>query len=531
MNRGLMRRIVGIGAALTLAVAGCSAAETETELESESETAGPAVANPSVWTNTEISADNIQKAVAELPEMVEQAMSTSGVPGISVAVVQGDEVLSAQGFGVREVGDSEPVDADTVFQIASLSKAVGATVVSRSVSQGDLAWEDPIQEYLPWFTLKDKETGRAVTIADIYSHRSGLPDHSGDDLEDLGFQRTPILKKLAQLPLGLFRVQYAYTNFGLTAGGEAAAKANKTTWEKLSEDLLYEPTGMDSTSSEYADYLAADNRAVTHQRAGDTWVAGPPRDPQPQSPAGGVSSSANDMAKWLKVQVQDGTFEGKELIKPEILQQMRDPHSLKGPGTDAAGRPAMYGYGTGTGVDGTGHVRWSHSGAFLLGVGTAFEIIPEAQLGIVLLTNGEPHGIPEAIAASFVDIVETGSVQRDWLPGFEKAFSGFYVNPSRLADKEQPTDPKAPEALGEYTGVYSNSYFGPAKVEKSGKRLTMELGPENMKFELSHWDGNEFSYLPTGENAVGISSVVFNPAKGRMTVEHLNEYGLGVFTK
>jgi CubicO group peptidase (beta-lactamase class C family) len=527
MNRILTWRFVGTGAAMMIAVAGCSAAEPEPEPEPTSQ----AVANPSVWTNTQISDENINKAVTDLPDLVQQAMSTVGVPGISVAVVQGDEVLSAQGFGVREVGGSEPVDADTVFQIASLSKAVGATVVSRSVSQGEVAWEDTVQQYLPWFTLKDKETGRAVTIADMYSHRSGLPDHAGDQLEDLGFQRTPILKKLAQLPLGLFRVQYAYTNFGLTAGGEAAAKANKTTWEQLSQDLLYEPTGMDSTSSEYSDYLAADNRAVTHTREGDTWVPGPPRDPQPQSPAGGVSSTANDMAKWLQVQVQDGTFEGKELIKPEVLQQMRDPHSRNGPGADPAARPSMYGYGTGTGVDGTGHVRWSHSGAFLLGVGTAFEIIPEANLGIVVLTNGQPYGVPEAIAASFVDIVETGSVQRDWLAGYEKAFSGFYINPSELADKEPPTNPKAPEALNEYTGVYSNSYYGPAKVTKSGKNLMMELGPKNMQFKLSHWDGNVFSYQPTGENAVGISAVTFNPTKGKMTVEHLNEYELGVFQK
>ena len=254
--------------------------------------------NPGAWTATNITEENIAKAVDALPWLIQYAMAQTGVPGISVAVVRSNEVLLTGGFGVRSTEAPAKVDADTVFQIASLSKAVGATVVSRAVSSKTISWDDPVQNYLPWFRMNDRYVSKHVTIADLYSHRSGLPDHAGDLLEDLGFDRLMILRQLRLLPTGPFRNQYEYTNFGLTAAGEAVAQALGTSWEQLSEDLLYKPAGMNSTSSRYSDYLAAPNRAINHQLHDDVWSPGPPRNPDPESPAGGVSSTANDMARW-----------------------------------------------------------------------------------------------------------------------------------------------------------------------------------------------------------------------------------------
>ena len=135
-------------------------------------------------------------------------------------------------------GAPETVDADTVFQIASLSKPVTATIVARQVQAGVVGWDTPVAKHLPWFKLKDPWVTTHVTIGDLLSHRSGLPDHAGDTLEDLGFDRRQVLERLRLLPLAPFRISYAYTNFGFTAGAEATAVASGKDWATLSEDAL-----------------------------------------------------------------------------------------------------------------------------------------------------------------------------------------------------------------------------------------------------------------------------------------------------
>lgn len=487
--------------------------------------------SPGAWTYTRITEQNISRAVKQLPQIVETARAATGIPGIAVAVVRADDVLLARGFGVREAGKPEPVNADTVFQLASLSKPVGATVISRAVSDQSVSWDDPVVKYLPWFRIGSSFVTDNVTIGDLYAHRSGLPSHAGDLLEDLGFDRAHILRQLRLVPTGPFRNQYAYTNFGLTAAAEAVAAAHNKRWEQLSDELLYRPAGMVHTSSRYSDYLSASNRAVTHQRQGDNWVPGPPRDPQQQSPAGGVSSSANDMAIFLRLHLGNGSLNDVELIKPDKLQQMRQPHSISGISTNPLARTSSYGYGMITSVDGTGHVRWSHSGAFLLGTGTSLAIIPGGDIAIVVLTNGEPLGVAESIVAQFIDIVETGEIQQDWLSLYHSVFAREFENDSVLANQERPLNPTGSFPLDDYAGTYLNDYYGPARVTIENNQLVISLGQVPYKFQLSHWNGNVFSYLPTGENAVGISAVSFDRHSRSMTVEQLDRFGLGTFIR
>ncbi|MEQ9126551.1 MAG: serine hydrolase domain-containing protein, partial [Alphaproteobacteria bacterium] len=163
----------------------------------------------------------IDAALGRLDDLVAAILDRSKVPGLAVAVVRDGRTVYAKGFGVRRVGAPETVDSETVFQIASLSKAVGATVVAAQVTAGQVAWDMPVTTALPWFALADPWVTRHVTVGDLYAHRSGLPDHAGDDLEDLGFGRQAILERLRLLPLAPFRASYAYTNFGLTAAAEA----------------------------------------------------------------------------------------------------------------------------------------------------------------------------------------------------------------------------------------------------------------------------------------------------------------------
>src|SRR5215510_10432952 len=197
-----------------------------------------------------VTEERIEAAWIQLETLITEEMQKTGVPGIAIGIVYRDKPIYLQGYGVRDVGKSDPVDADTVFQLASVSKPLGSTVIAGLVSDGVVKWDDPIIKHDPGFEMDTPYVTRNVTIRDMYSHRSGLYDHAGDLLEDMGYDRAGVLYRLRFVPTGnKFRSQYAYTNFGVTEGGVAAAKAAGKTWEEISEERLYKPLGMNSTSS------------------------------------------------------------------------------------------------------------------------------------------------------------------------------------------------------------------------------------------------------------------------------------------
>jgi CubicO group peptidase (beta-lactamase class C family) len=203
----------------------------------------------------------------------EQTLEKTGVPGMAIGIVYKDEVVYLRGFGVREAGKWEPVDADTVFQLASMSKPISSTVVSAVVSDGVVNWGDPVTKYDPTFRMYDRYVTSHVTIADLFAHRSGLWGNAGDDLEQIGYDRATILSRIHLLKAaGPFRAVYGYSNFGLTEGAVAVAKAAGKTWEDLAFEKLYEPLGMTSTSSRYADFLKHENRAHLHVMLNGQWT-------------------------------------------------------------------------------------------------------------------------------------------------------------------------------------------------------------------------------------------------------------------
>lgn len=492
--------------------------------------------DPGSYSALPITQAQIDTALSRLDAIAQNALEVSGVPGMAVAVVHNDKTVYAKGFGVRYVGSAETVDAETVFQIASLSKSVSATVIAGAVGDGTLEWNSSVADYLPSFALADDYATRHVTIADLFTHRSGLPDHAGDLIEVIGYDRDYILSHLRVYPLTPLRTAYAYTNAGLTAGAEAAARAANTTWDALAKQRLYDRLGMTMTSSRFDEFMARQNKALGNVRRDGVWVRTPmQRDPDPQSPAGGVSSNVSDMAKWMRMVLNEGISNGEEIIKAAPLADALAPHMLTRIPASLASRPSFYGLGFGRATDAVGRTRISHSGAFLLGAGTTYTLLPSADLGIVVLTNGEPHGIAEAVAASFLDIVETGAVTFDWLALYPAMFASMYVNHSVLAGKTppDPADPARPYAA--YAGTYANDCYGPLEIAVAGKTLLMRIGPKPQTFVLGHFNGDVFSYYPIGEEALGVSAVTFSggdaTASAAVTVELLNEHGLGTFTR
>ncbi len=478
----------------------------------------------------------LAKALADLPADVAAILKRSGVPGAAVAVVHGGETVFSEGFGVKEIGKDEKVDPETVFQIASLSKPIAATVAAVEVTAGKVTWDDKVSRFLPQLVLAEPYVAANATIGDFYAHRSGLPPAAGDDLEDIGFDRAAIIGRLHLLPLDLFRISYHYANFGITIGAEAVAVASGMSWEDLADKALFAPLGMTSTSYRYADFLSRPNRAVLHTLAGGHFEPLYQRDPDAQAPAGGVSSNVVDMAKWLKLILADGRQGEQQLIAPEALMPAMRPEAFSAPAHSLSARSGFYGYGFNVGVNANGRPSMSHSGAFVMGAATVVQILPSADVAIVVLTNGAPVGAAEAIASHFMDIVQYGAPTRDWYALFNPLLMQYQAPVGDLAGTAPPAAPAAPRPLADYVGSYDNAYFGPARIEIEGDHLALAIGPGSFRLPLTHWDGDVFSVSPRTENAPdgSLSSVRFTLEGGRaasLTVNYLDENGLATWKR
>ncbi|MDN2564916.1 serine hydrolase [Aquibium sp. A9E412] len=477
--------------------------------------------------------DGLARALETLPATVEAIMRRSSVPGMAVAVVHRGETVFLEGFGVRSLATGAPVTPDTVFQIASISKSVSATVAAIAVTDGLVGWDDPIRAHLPAFALSDARVGAMVTVGDMFAHRSGLPHAAGDDLEDLGFSRAAILERLVNVPLDSFRTAYNYANFGITAGAEAVAAAAGKPWEELAAETLYGPLGMEDTSSRHADFVAHPERATLHAFEDGRFRALYERDPDEQSPAGGVSSTARDLAAWLALLLAGGKTEDGTLFAPEALLPALRPQVVSGPAHAPAARSGFYGYGFNVGVTATGRPVISHSGAFLLGAATNFHMLPGEELGIVVLSNGGPVGAVEAVAAHFLDVVQFGAPARDWFAAYNGVMAAMHAPVGDLAGAAppRPADPARP--LARYAGRYANAYFGDATVGVAADGLVLRLGPDGMAFPLAHWSGDTFAVSPRGENAPAgsRSSVRFDVQAGSLVIEYLDAAGQGTWTR
>jgi CubicO group peptidase (beta-lactamase class C family) len=284
---------------------------------------------------------------------------------------------------------------------------------------------------------------------------------------------------------------------------------------------------MGATSSRFADYNRRPNRATPHVKRDGRYQPLYQRQPDAQSPAGGVSANVNDMTRWMSMLLQNGSHEGRTIIKPEALLPALKPQIVSSQAGGPAARASFYGFGFNVGTTTGGRVKLSHSGAFLLGAGTAFTAIPQAGVAIVTLTNAQPIGAAEALNSAFEDLVEFGRVTRDWLAGYEPLFAGYYALEGSLAGKTPPAQPAPPLESNAYTGSYANAFYGNAVVEPAAGGLQLRMGPNGVTvYPLRHWDGNTFVFDLQSENAEpgSVSRIDFRPGPSGGTESLQMEY-------
>ena len=445
-------------------------------------------------------AEPYEKLIPKFEKIASELFAESGVPGMSIAIVADGETVYLKGFGVPRADSTQPVDADTVFQLASCSKPMTSTALAVLVGQKKIDWDDRIRKVFPDFAVADPWVTDHLTYRDMLSHHSGLPEFAGDILEDLGYDRETILERLRLLPQAYdFRVGYAYTNFGFTTGAVAAAKAYGKSYEDMMEETLFRPAGMTSTSANFSDFENATGHAWTHQIVQGKAVP-TVRRPQAQAPAGGISSTARDMARYMLLHLERGRLDGKTLVPEQALAETYRIHSLSGnnPATFSAG--GFYGLGWGVAFDGKGRLRLSHSGAFSLGVRSSVTMLPQENVGIVVLSNAYPTALPEALSVSFLNLYDGQPVTLE---------SARDVNTQVLAvlnkmletgaDRPQIARPNPALPLRSYQGSYRNEFFGDATVSLQGNRLNLQLGKRT--FPLEHLDRDVFWATPNSADA------------------------------
>jgi len=493
---------------------------------------------PTAASAQRVSAEKVSAALPKLEAAVRKLVDDGEVPGISIAIVFQDNVVFLRGFGFREERKPDPVDADTVFQLASLSKAISSAIVAAIVGDGAAAWDSRIVDIDPAFQLSEAYPTEQVTIRDLLSHRSGLPGAAGNELESLGYDREEILYRLRYVaPASSLRAGYSYSNFGFTEGAVAAAKAAGMAWEDAAEQKLYKPLGMTSTSSRHADFLSRTNRAALHARFDGKWQALSKRQPDAQAPAGGVSSNARDLAQWMRLELRNGAYDGTSLIEEEVIEQTHKPLIYRGvhPVSKA---PSFYGLGWNI-VYGRYGTVWGHAGAFSSGASTVVNLLPSQELGIVVLANAFPTGVPEAVADTFFDLVFTGAVSDDWLTKWNRLVVGMFEPAREAAKAEYASPPESPSPAlptAAYVGTYANDYIGNAIVEEAGTGLALRLGPNGEKtFPLTHFDRDLFLYYPNDEMPDFPIAVTFrigpDQTAAEIMIDDLNDLGFGVLRR
>lgn len=444
---------------------------------------GPAPAAPAL-------AVSVKDALPKLEAEVARGMALFGVPGLALGIVQDDRLVYAKGFGVRAKGGA-PVDASTVFQIGSTTKAFLATTLAIAVDKGALRWDDRVADLDPAFQLKDATTTREFRVFDLTAQRSGLPPYANDILTALGFSEDRLIRSLRYAePMASFRSTFTYTNIThLAAGRMLAHVRGERDWDAVVAKDILAPLGMTDTSTTAEAIRAAPNHAQGHRwdSKGAIEVPFDPSFPYRLGPAGNLNSNVADMSRWLRLHLAGGTFEGREIVSGDALSQTRIAKVGITP-TDA------YGQGWALTQTPRGRVIWHNGGTN--GFGAHLGFLPDYKVGIVILTNQQNLGLADALAMTAYDLMIGNPPQDHVTAALERAKAGAAKDDARF---KRPAQPRPGPDLSPLTGTYENDMMGPAHLSTDGDRAILTLADTGAKLALEPFDGAVYIVRLVGE--------------------------------
>jgi CubicO group peptidase (beta-lactamase class C family) len=450
----------------------------------------------------------VPDAAYNLEADVTRVMKTFDVPGIAIAVVKDGKVVAAQGFGVRKLGEPAKVDGKTLFEIASNSKAFTAAALAMLVDEGKLAWDDPVTRHLPDFQMYDAYVTHEMTVRDLLTHRSGLGLGAGDLLwwPTTNFSSDEIIQKLRYIrPATSFRSSYAYDNLlYIVAGKIIAAKSGKSWGETVRERIL-KPVGMTATTTSLAENEGNPNVSNAHSKI-DGKIAAVKSMPVPNAAgAVGINTNAEDIARWMTVLLDAGKV-GKDANGKEVRlfsdAQSREMWTAQTPirimqpkPALGATRPNYSAYGLGFQLrDYQGKLVAMHGGA-LQGFYSRVLLVPEAKLGIAILTNAESGGALSALQYRLLD-QHLGVAPTDWIravadvehEAHEKELARQKSASGTRAARSQPSLPRA-----SYDGEYEDAWYGIATIRHAGgKQLLSFSRTPDLTGELEHFQHDTF---------------------------------------
>ncbi len=435
--------------------------------------------------------------VAAFDRYVAQAARQWEVPGLAVAVVLGDSVLLAKGYGVRTLGRPEPVDAHTRFAIGSTTKAMTALALLMAADSGAVRLDEPVLRHLPTLQLYDPVMTREITVRDLLTHHTGLPGSdqlwSGGDLST-----AEIIRRMRWLrPAASFRNRYAYQNVQYAMAGEVLRAATGTAWDDFLRRRIWEPLGMRETVPTVAATVGAPNVATPHDVIDDTLRAIANRSVDPVAPAGSVWSSVSDMARWMRFVLDSGRVDGRRLVSegafrdwiaPQVVVPVRDFY----PTTSLTGVQRVT-YGLGWFLHSyAGEEVAMHTGS-IDGMSAIIGLMPARRIGVYVLANRDHAELRHAVMQRAFDLL-LGRPARDWSAEVKALYDGLGARARQAqaafeASRVPGTSPSLP--LERYAGTYADSLNGTVtvSVHDGALRLAWQSG---FTGPLTHWHYDTF---------------------------------------
>ncbi|WP_299779308.1 serine hydrolase [uncultured Formosa sp.] len=419
----------------------------------------------------------------QIDSLVAKSMSITNSAGLAIAIVKDGKVIHSKGYGLKSVTSKEKVDQETLFSIASNSKAFTSAALAILVDEGKLTWDDKVIDYIPEFKMYDDYVTANFTITDLLTHRSGLGLGAGDLMifPDPGnFTIDDILNSFQyQTPTSAFRTKYDYDNLLYLVAGEVIFRISGTSWADFIQTRIFNPLGM-TNATPLIKYLKPNaNVAMPHSSYNDKLVeVAPYNSGDLVGAAGGINASVNDLSKWMLMQLNKGKYGtglSKTLFSEKLQKQMWSPLTITGYNLYADERTGNHfsAYGLGWEIsDEKGKIIVQHTGG-LTGMLSRTILVPELNLGIVVLTNTDPGGyafysIPETILDWYLNIEK-----KDWiteLSDYSKAEEKDGDKVTKAVWETVKANKKTKINFNNYIGTYNDPWFGDITItDKNGK--------------------------------------------------------------